>query len=88
MRLSLGLLIGQAAGGHPAAWLHPKANAAGSTDIAYFRALAQTAERGCVNLFFIADTPVARTDNPHARSLPMFMNVLEPVTLPSASFPR
>jgi hypothetical protein len=29
-KLSLGLLIGQAAGGHPAAWLHPKANGAGS----------------------------------------------------------
>ncbi|HSH99283.1 MAG TPA: LLM class flavin-dependent oxidoreductase, partial [Reyranella sp.] len=82
MNLSLGLLIGQAAGGHPAAWLHPKANAAGSTDIAYFRALAQIAERGCFDLFFIADTPAARTDNLHAWSrFPMFMNVLEPVTL-------
>ena len=82
MKLSLGLLIGQAAGGHPAAWLHPKANAAGSTDIAYFRTLAQLAEQGCFDLFFIADTPAARTDNLHAWSrFPMFMNVLEPVTL-------
>ena len=63
MKLSLGLLIGQAAGGHPAAWLHPKANAAGSTDIAYFRSLVQLAEKGCFDLFFIADTPAVRTDN-------------------------
>src|SRR5437899_346284 len=85
MKLSLGLLIGQAAGGHPAAWLHPKANAAGSTDISYFRNLAQLAEQGCFDLFFIADTPAARTENLHAWSrFPMFMNVLEPVTLLTA----
>ena len=49
--ISLGLLIGQAAGGHPAAWLHPEANAAGSTDIAYYRALVQLAEKGLFDLF-------------------------------------
>ena len=81
-QISLAMLIGGAAGGHPAAWLHPKANAKGSTDIAYYRALAQTAERGLFDLFFIADTPAARTDNLHAWSrFPMFMNMLEPVTL-------
>jgi len=84
-KISLGLLIGQAHGGHPAAWLHPDTNAAGSTDIAYFRSLAQIAEQGLFDLFFIADTPAARTDNLHAWSrFPMFMNVLEPVTLLTA----
>jgi FMN-dependent oxidoreductase (nitrilotriacetate monooxygenase family) len=84
-QISLAMLVGSAAGGHPAAWLHPGANAAGSTDIAYYRALAQTAERGLFDLFFIADTPAARTDNLHAWSrFPMFMNVLEPVTLLTA----
>jgi len=79
------MLIGGASGGHPASWLHPKANAAGSTDVAYYRSLAQTAERGLFDLFFIADTPAARTDNLHAWSrFPMFMNVLEPVTLLTA----
>ena len=48
--ISLGLLIGQAAGGHPAA-LHAEANAAGSTDIAYNRTLAQLAEKGLFDLF-------------------------------------
>ncbi len=57
----------------------------GSTDVAYYRSLAQTAERGLFDLFFIADTPAARTDNLHAWSrFPMFMNVLEPVTLLTA----
>jgi N-acetyl-S-(2-succino)cysteine monooxygenase len=84
-KISLAMLIGSASGGHPASWLHPKANAEGSTDIDHYRALAQTAERGLFDLFFIADTPAARTDNLHAWSrFPMFMNVLEPVTLLTA----
>ncbi|HTR83728.1 MAG TPA: nitrilotriacetate monooxygenase, partial [Reyranella sp.] len=60
-KMALGMLVGSAAGGHPAAWLHPKANASGSTDIDYYRSLAQLAERGLFDLFFIADTPAART---------------------------
>ena len=84
-KMALGMLIGQAAGGHVAAWRHPDSNANGATDIDYFRHLAQEAERGLFDLFFIADTPAARTDNLHAWSrFPMFMNVLEPVTLLTA----
>jgi len=84
-KLALGMLIGQAAGGHPAAWLHPEGKAGGSTDIDYFRGLVQEAERGLFDLFFVADTPAARIDNLHAWSrFPMFMNVLEPVTLLTA----
>ena len=84
-QISLAMLIGGVSGGHPASWLSPKANAAGSTDVDYYRSLAQTAERGLFDLFFIADTPAARTDNLHAWSrFPMFMNVLEPVTLLTA----
>ncbi|MGE4078875.1 MAG: hypothetical protein AB7F22_25275 [Reyranella sp.] len=83
--MALGMLIGQMAGGHPAAWLHPEANAHGATDIDYFPRLAQEAERGLFDLFFIGDTPAARTDNLHAWSrFPMFINVLEPVTLLTA----
>jgi FMN-dependent oxidoreductase (nitrilotriacetate monooxygenase family) len=83
--MSLAILIAQAHGAHPAAWLDPRTDAAASTDIGHFRALAQLAERGCFDLFFIADTPAARTENLHAWSrFPMFMNVLEPVTLLTA----
>jgi N-acetyl-S-(2-succino)cysteine monooxygenase len=84
-KMALGLLIGSATGGHPASWLAPATNASASTDIDYFRSLAQLAEQGRFDLFFIADTPAARTDNLHAWSrFPMFMNVLEPVTMLTA----
>ncbi len=80
--MSLAILIDQATGTHPASWLHPDTNAAGSTDIAHYRDIAQRAERGKFDLFFVADTPAARTENLHAWSrFPMYMNALEPVTL-------
>src|SRR6202043_2532755 len=54
-------------------------------DIASYAHMAQVAERGKFDLFFVADTPAARTENLHAWSrFPMFMNVLEPVTLLTA----
>ena len=82
--MSLALLFG-AAGSHPASWLHPDARLAPPTDIAAYTNAARTAERGLFDLFFIADTPAARTDNLHAWSrFPLFMNVLEPVTLLTA----
>ena len=87
LRIALGLLIGQAAGGHPAAWLHPDSNAAGSTDIDSSPTRPQQlAEQGRFDLFFIADTPAGTgRENLHAWSrFPMYMNVLEPVTLLTA----
>jgi FMN-dependent oxidoreductase (nitrilotriacetate monooxygenase family) len=82
--MSLALLFG-AAGSHPASWLHPEARRAPPTDLAAYTDAARTAERGLFDLFFIADTPAARTDNLHAWSrFPLFMNVLEPVTLLTA----
>ena len=83
-KMSLAILA-QATGGHPASWLHPATNPAAGTDIGHYRAMAQLCERGFFDLFFIADTPAARTENLHAWSrFPMFMNVLEPVTLLTA----
>ena len=83
--MSLGLLAGSGTGSHPAAWLHPDTPADASTNIDYWRRLAQLAEAGKFDLFFVADTPAARTENLHAWSrFPMFMNVLEPMTLLSA----
>jgi FMN-dependent oxidoreductase (nitrilotriacetate monooxygenase family) len=82
--MSLALLYG-AAGSHPASWLHPEARLAPPTTISNYIDSAQLAERGLFDLFFIADTPAARTDNLHAWSrFPLFMNVLEPVTLLTA----
>jgi FMN-dependent oxidoreductase (nitrilotriacetate monooxygenase family) len=83
--MSLGMLTGGGTGNHPAAWMHPDTNAGASTDIGFLRGLAELAERGTFDLFFVADTPAARTENLHAWSrFPMFMNVLEPLTLLTA----
>ncbi len=83
--MSLALLVDQATGNHPASWLNPDTNAAGSTDIDHYRMLAKLAERGKFDLFFIADTPATRTENFQAWSrFPMYMNALEPVTLLTA----
>jgi FMN-dependent oxidoreductase (nitrilotriacetate monooxygenase family) len=83
-RMSLALLFG-AAGSHPASWLHPESHLAPPTDLAAYTHAARTAERGLFDLFFIADTPAARTENLQAWSrFPLFMNVLEPVTLLTA----
>lgn len=83
--MSLAVLVDHATGNHPASWLDPSTNPAGATDIGYFRSLAQLAEQGKFDLYFVADTPAARTDNLHAWSrFPMYMNALEPVTLLTA----
>ena len=43
------------AGQHVAAWRHPDANAQGHHDLAYYQRLAQTAERGLFDAYFLAD---------------------------------
>ena len=83
-QMALALLYGTA-GSHPASWLHREQKLVPPTDLAAYTAAARTCERGLFDLFFIADTPAARTDNLHAWSrFPLFMNVLEPVTLLTA----
>src|ERR1700710_1737112 len=82
--MALAVLI-QGAGTHPGSWRatgHPHDPAA---DIDFYVQAAKIAEKGCLDLFFVADTPAARTENLEAWSrFPMFMNGLEPVTLLSA----
>ncbi|HRD77275.1 MAG TPA: nitrilotriacetate monooxygenase, partial [Hyphomicrobiaceae bacterium] len=83
--MSLAILVDQATGNHPASWLQPEVNAKASIDIGHYRHLARLAEAGKFDLFFIADTPAARTENFQAWSrFPMYMNALEPVTLLTA----
>lgn len=38
--MSLALLASQAHGNHPASWLHPDTDAAASTSVAHYRAIA------------------------------------------------
>jgi FMN-dependent oxidoreductase (nitrilotriacetate monooxygenase family) len=68
-------------GAHPAGWLHPSVQLDADTDIEAYRSMAKLAEHGKFDMFFIADTPAARTNNLKAWSrYPMFMNALEPMT--------
>ncbi len=80
-KIALAILVNPT-GYHPASWLHPSTDAASATSIEWYRDAALTAERGLFDLFFIADTPAARTTQLEAYSrFPMFMNVFEPITL-------
>ncbi|MBJ3775760.1 LLM class flavin-dependent oxidoreductase [Acuticoccus mangrovi] len=82
--MALAVLV-QGTGAHPASWMETGARRDLATDIDYYADLAAIAERGRFDLFFIADTPGARTTDLHAWSrFPLFMNVFEPVTLLSA----
>lgn len=72
-------------GAHPASWLHPETKPNAANDIGSYTNAVRAAEAGKFDLFFIADTPAARTDNLHAWSrFPMFMNCFEPVSLLSS----
>ncbi|GHB34368.1 LLM class flavin-dependent oxidoreductase [Salinicola rhizosphaerae] len=83
-RMVIGALI-EANGIHPASWLLPEAQDDAPTDVDYYRGIAQLAERGKLDFIFFADTPAARTDDLVAWSrAPMYMNMLEPITLLSA----
>ncbi len=84
-QIKLALLMQCAAGLHPGSWMHPGAVRGAATDIGYYRGIAQLAERGLFDLFFVADTPAARTEPLEAWSrYPLFMNSFEPLTLLSA----
>jgi len=72
-------------GSHVASWLHPATQADAGIDIRNHMRVAQLAEAGLFHLYFVADTPAARTSNLEAYSrMPLFMNQLEPITLLSA----
>jgi FMN-dependent oxidoreductase (nitrilotriacetate monooxygenase family) len=83
-QMALGVLV-HATGSHPASWLKSTAPRDATTNIDYYRSLAALAESGKLDLFFIADTPAARTEklNVYTR-YPQFMNCFEPITLLSA----
>ena len=84
-QIKLALLMQCAAGLHPGSWLHEDATRGAANSIEYYMAMARLAERGLFDLFFIADTPAARTENLEAWSrYPLFMNTFEPMTLLAA----
>ncbi len=73
-QLHLNLFI-HGRGHHEAAWRHPDSSPLKLTDIRYFTDLAKTAEQGCFDSVFLADTLAANDD---IASAPR--NWLEPVT--------
>ncbi len=75
----------EANGYHSAAWLTESAESRAPTDIDYFRRIVQLAEAGKMDFFFLADTPAARTEDlDFWTKSPLYMNMLEPITLLSA----
>lgn len=83
-KIALATLV-QPNGNHLAAWLAPEAQPDAGTDIAWWQRIAQIAEQGKFDLFFIADTPAVRVDNLRMWShAPVFMNQLEPLTMLAA----
>lgn len=72
-------------GSHTASWRMPEAQGNASNDIGYYQRIVQLCERGKFDLFFITDSPAARTDQLLASSRsPDFMNVFDPLTLLAA----
>ncbi|WFU62589.1 LLM class flavin-dependent oxidoreductase [Bradyrhizobium brasilense] len=84
-QMALGAVIIHPHGTHTASWLMPEAEKNAANDIGYYKRIAQLCERGKFDLFFITDTPAARTDHLLASCRwPNFMNVFDPITLLAA----
>jgi len=73
--LKLGVFIA-GTGHHVASWRHPNTQADGSINLSYFQQLAQTAERGKLDMLFLADS-LSISHNSHPNILARF----EPFTL-------
>ena len=84
-QIKLGLSMRQL-GYHAGAWRHPDVPAGGASDVDYFVHVAQTAERGLLDMLFLADGVALRQRDEPAGSLARSnQNVeLEPLTLLSA----
>jgi FMN-dependent oxidoreductase (nitrilotriacetate monooxygenase family) len=74
-QLKIGVFLA-GTGHHVASWRHPNAQADGSINLAYFEQLAKTAERGKLDMLFLADSLSINQDS-HPNVLARF----EPFTL-------
>lgn len=69
-------------GNHVAAWLHPKSQIDAGTNFRHYAELAQIAERGRLDLIFVADTVAARDGNLEAlKRWPQYMAYFDPTML-------
>jgi len=79
--MNIGILV-QPFGQHPASWLHPDAVMGGEVNFKHYSWIAQKAEQGLFDFFFIADAPGTRMGNIHAfKRFPSYMAQFEPMTL-------
>lgn len=70
-----------ATGHHVAGWRHPEAQAGGGLDFRHYRQLAHTAERGCFDALFLADTLAMLPGSAQAVSRMARTEHFEPLTL-------
>ncbi|MCJ1882625.1 LLM class flavin-dependent oxidoreductase [Pseudomonas nitroreducens] len=79
-QMALGAFL-MATGHHLAGWRHPGAHAAGGLDVGHYRALARTAERGCLDAIFLSDTLAMLPGRLEALSRMARTEHFEPLTL-------
>jgi len=84
-KLRLGAFL-QATGHHVSAWLHPDAQVDAGHNLAHYKDLARTAERGLFDLVFVADSPGGYADFTDEETFRQNAKAahFEPVTLWSA----
>lgn len=85
--MKLGLFI-RPTGHHIASWRHPDAHADANENFDRFVEMAQTAERGLLDMLFSADTNTAWTTEDSALNRQHYSAWLEPFTLLSALAPH
>jgi FMN-dependent oxidoreductase (nitrilotriacetate monooxygenase family) len=69
-------------GNHVAAWLHPQSQIDAGVNFRHYAELAQIAERGRLDLIFVADTVAARDGNLDAlKRWPQYMAYFDPTML-------
>lgn len=68
-------------GHHPAAWRSPEVPRDAARNVAHLISLAQTAERGLLDMFFLADASAVRAE---PRWSDQYLAILEPIGLLSA----
>src|SRR5579875_3049199 len=82
--MRLGLFINPT-GHHQASWRHPDADADAGVNFAHYCRIAQTAERECFDMLFLADNQQVREADPETRRrTAQYIANFEPFTVLSA----
>ncbi len=82
-QMKLGAFV-MASGHHVAGWRHPRAQPDAGQNIAHYRQIAQTAERGKFDALFLADGVAIRSHDEHTLHRTARAASFEPLTLLSA----